>query len=272
MASKLEFYGIPIINASYNPAMPGTIICRPDPEQLKYPFKPPVMFNSLASCCIKSECLNNFIDLPRTLVLSAVHQLAWTNDMLQYPSFCIACEAPCVCERAFKFLVIDRVGQVEAHLKSQEIEWTRLTTSSEESILYYAYRLRYQHRLAHAQTRRNFVNILVIHPYTNSYRFHHFTFRYVSRLIPTHHLINRVLNEAVGQLDQDINSKKPFHCYCKEVTTAATAPAPATSSAATPSSAHRPTTSASLHEESLPTPSPYYISTPSSSPESLPSP
>ena len=93
-------------------------------------------------------------------MLSEVHQLAWTNDMLQYPSFCVACEAPYVCERAFKFLVIDRVGQVEEHLKKQEIEWTRLTTSSDESILYYANRLRYQQRIDYSQTRRNVLNIV----------------------------------------------------------------------------------------------------------------
>ena len=169
----------------------------------------------MSNCCPEWHCISNLIDLPRRLTQCEIEELAEDSEFFKYPDFCVGCHSPNMTTNAFKFLVVDRVGQVEKFLAQKTVEWRKLESSTDMTLIYYSVGLRYQQRLCRwKQCRKNYVNTLILHPYHNAYRFSHQTFRYISPQIPIPLLVERLLNEAVGLLEEDIQWREPFHCNC----------------------------------------------------------
>jgi hypothetical protein len=111
---------------------------------------------------------------------------------------------------------------MENYIFNQEVVWRKLETKKQSYMtyatnIYYSYMRRYQIRSEGSIIRRNYLNVLITHPYFNAYRFYHSTFAYISRNIDLKFLIPRVLNEALLELYQDLKTRKPFHCQCYAV-------------------------------------------------------
>lgn len=193
-----------------------------DPDS-KARLKPKNVFSGLRRTCCNLDvppCVDNLIELPR--------RMADTCEMQQFvfgdaSNWCqpppVGCGMPHSTQDSLKEIVVDSVAAVHRWLQRQKPVWTCIPTFEDylgvtEVFLQHGYR--HQARFGdEGRPRRNVINILVLHPYHNAYRFEHFTY--------THERRNSTTPEKLLEIGADIASATTamalatsgYHCWCQ---------------------------------------------------------
>ena len=262
-----DIFGVPLIFTEYNPSYPAAEIHAVDNDD-DTNFRPLYFKDGLSHCCPHFHCIANYQDLPRRLCLCAMHEFAEDSSCETYPDFCPGCHSPVPTRNSFKYIVTKHMPMMERYIFTTEHKWHKLPASTDTTKIYYSFRLRYQQRISGLFLRRNFFNILIVHPYHNAYRSHHQTFRYLPRNIGINLLLERILTEAVHELEEDLKLRKPFHCMCSSSTTTTSTTTTSTTTTSTTTS-QRYAVPASTSSSTTPTPGTTHDAVPTSASSSV---
>ena len=147
----------------------------------------------------------------------------------QEPLYCgkQGCNSPYCTRNAIRDLVVERADQVVNWLISQRpLEWTEHCLFHDYlgvTHIFYQIRHRYQQRMrGGCRPRRNFINVLVLHPYHNAFWFCHTTYKKApcteAGMQP---VLTRIFNEAAELCTEKALTENGFYCKCDTKTVSA---------------------------------------------------
>ena len=221
---KLKIFGQDIIftrhHVSY-PAMPVVMSYSRSNPSLQ--LQPPTTHNGLNDACCPDPdgaCIGSLGTLPNRLAYDcSLRQLVYCQ---LEPLYCNepGCNSPHCNRNAVRDLVVERTDQVVNWLNSQKpLEWTEHCLFHDYlgvTRIFYQIRHRYQQRMrGGCRPRRNYINVLVLHPYHNAFRFIHTTYKKapcpVEGMMP---VLTRILNEAADLCTESALKQPGYYCKC----------------------------------------------------------
>lgn len=167
------------------------------------------VFNDLSDdCCPTNTCRDVLETLGRRLEIRV--PLRQLTEGIEEP-YCTECIKPQADSTCLKMLAIEKVTQLQNWIDAQPVKWKfmPLPELGGLTIVWYTTKQRFQRRLSNCQVKRSYANILVVHPYMNSYRFLHTTFIYARA-----GRVESIIKEAARGITQDAIWRVPFLCTC----------------------------------------------------------
>ena len=177
-----------------------------------------------AECCSirKGPCLRNLEDLPTRLALSAdLRQLVIENGAPLYCPEEVGCNMVVCDADGLRDIVVERVAQVQNWMNRELVfPWLQHPTFERYlgiTQIYYQHGTRVQMRMpGGGRPRRNFINTIVLHPYHNAYRFHHFTFDHRPPTEVLEAILVRIMDEAANLCTTSALAQMGYHCRCRD--------------------------------------------------------
>ena len=177
-------------------------------------YQPARVFTHMKTCCCTYECLKDFTELKDGAKSAALHTFVDCEDQVEiFPGFCPACGLPSPSHECFKFIVVDMVHRLENYM-NEEGDWYPLQTESELTLMWFNLRRGVQLRYKSGQVRRQLLNILIVHPYSNCFRFTHQVVKNFPKGSNPVLLIRDILLQGIKDLDNDILIQPAHHCHC----------------------------------------------------------
>ena len=177
----------------------------------------PEYLNGLNQCCVNKTCYAGFQSLPYTLS-DFTNTKAFPNPLLCSKSrFCSECGLP------------SREGITNDELDDAEEEHANIAMdngftcfspyNTARCCIFYKVSNRMYRRISGTACRRNVLNIIVYLPYINSFVAYHMTWRYAPQIIGLEPLLRRILREAMGLFEDQLedSSYPEFFCNCEGI-------------------------------------------------------
>ncbi len=163
--------------------------------------------------CWTYACINNFKDMPVRSKKWPAIKLWLDFDLEKLPGFCQRCKYPQINTQSMAFLSVVKAPEIVRYYLSKGFlmvdNFIRKTT-----IILYKLRHRASQRINvwEESTKRNYINVIVIHPYHNQYRRYHATYKRVPRDISN--IIRMIMYKLHSSLKVMLELSEGEFCIC----------------------------------------------------------